>query len=189
MDCLCLQGNIDLEPQGGPNTGKVGWGCQGGSLPVGTAADAKLFAGWLSAVRAVLNPHGIRLTADVASWSPVLKEYATLAPAVDRLQTMSTYNDASLLQWEVGFHEFVHAIPRSAAGIGLGVWNDSKAQWWETAAGAKAKVAVAVKSGVAELACFRLVPAADNAPLGAEAPISFWCEPGPFPIFFAVIYR
>jgi len=82
--------NIDLEPQGGPDTGKPGWGCQGGSLPIGTAADAKLFASWLSAVRAVLSPHGIRLTVDVASWSPVLKQYKTLAPAVDRLQTMST---------------------------------------------------------------------------------------------------
>jgi hypothetical protein len=82
--------NIDLEPQGGPNTGKPGWGCQGGSMPIGTADDAKLFAKWLSAVHEVLNPHGIRLTADVASWSPVLREYATLAPAVDRLQTMST---------------------------------------------------------------------------------------------------
>lgn len=60
-------------------------------MPIGTADDAKLYAKWLSAVRAVLNPHGIRLTADVASWSPVLTEYATLAPAVDRLQTMSTY--------------------------------------------------------------------------------------------------
>eukprot|EP00658_Telonema_sp_P-2_P068082 TRINITY_DN5700_c0_g1_i2.p1 TRINITY_DN5700_c0_g1~~TRINITY_DN5700_c0_g1_i2.p1 ORF type:complete len:247 (-),score=21.75 TRINITY_DN5700_c0_g1_i2:78-818(-) len=93
--------NIDLEPQGGPDTGKPGWGCKGGSMPIGTAADAKLFATWLSAVRAVLKPHGIRLTADVASWSPVLTEYATLAPAVDRLQTMSTYNGASLNQWDL----------------------------------------------------------------------------------------
>ena len=76
--------NIDLEPQGGPDTGKPGWGCQGGSLPIGTAADAKLFASWLSAVRAVLSPHGIRLTVDVASWSPVLKQYKTLAPAAER---------------------------------------------------------------------------------------------------------
>lgn len=140
-------------------------------MPVGTAADAKLFASWLSAVRSVLNPHGIRLTADVASWSPVLKQYATLAPAVDRLQTMSTYNDASLAQWNADFHAFVDAIPRSAAGVGLGVWNDSKSQWWETAAGAKAKVAVAIKGGIMELACFRLVPAPDN-----ESPSSFWWD-------------
>ena len=68
----------------------------------------------------MLKPHGIRLTADVASWSPVLKEYATLAPALDRLQTMSTYNSDSFLQWDVEFQAFVDAVPRAAAGIGLG---------------------------------------------------------------------
>ena len=155
--------NIDLEPQGGPNTGKPGWGCQGGSLPVGNASDAKLFAKWLTAVRAVLSPHGIRLTADVASWSPVLRQYATLAPAVDRLQTMSTYNGNGFLAWDVGFREFIRTTPRSAAGIGLGVWNDSKHQWWESATGAKAKVEAAIASGTEELACFRLVPAAAGA--------------------------
>lgn len=165
--------NIDLEPQGGPNTGKPGWGCQGGSLPIGTAADAKLFARWLAAVRAVLNPHGIRLTADVASWSPVLREYATLAPAVDRLQTMSTYNGASLNGWTDGFRAFISATPNRAAGVGLGVWDDSKNQWWETAAGAKAKVTAAIASGVEELACFRLIPAA-GAQAGEDTPATFW---------------
>jgi hypothetical protein len=165
--------NIDLEPQGGPDTGKPGWGCQGGSLPKGNASDARLFAGWLSAVRAVLNPHGIRLTVDVASWSPVLREYATLAPAVDRLQTMSTYNGAGFLAWDVGFREFIHATPISAAGIGLGVWNDTKHQWWESPAGAKAKVAAATASGVRELACFRLIPSAGG---GEETPANFWWE-------------
>ena len=164
--------NIDLEPQGGPNTGKVGWGCQGGSLPIGTAEDAKLFASWLAAVRAVLKPHGIRLTADVAGWSPVLKEFATLAPAVDRLQDMSTYNGAGLVSWELDFHAFVGATPRTAVGVGLGVWDDKKDQWWETAPAAKAKVAQAIKSGVPELACFRLVPAAEAG--GDETPASYW---------------
>jgi hypothetical protein len=98
-----------------------GLSCQGGSLPIGNATDAKLFASWLSAVRAVLKPHGIRLTADVASWSPVLKDYATLAPAVDRLQTMGTYNGASALAWDIELTAFLAATPLSAAGIGLGV--------------------------------------------------------------------
>ena len=171
--------NIDLEPQGGPNTGKAGWGCQGGSLPIGNAADAKLFASWLTAVRAVLSPHRIRLTADVASWSPVLKEYKTLAPAVDRLQTMSTYNSAGLKPWTESFHEFVDAIPSRSAGVGLGMWNDSKREWWETAAGAKAKVAQAIKTSVVELACFRLVPcplAEGCSHNAAESPISFWWD-------------
>lgn len=162
--------NIDLEPQGGPNTGKPGWGCQGGSLPIGNAADAKLFTGWLSAVRAVLQPHGIRLTVDVASWSPVLKEYATLASAVDRMQTMTTYNGANLVAWEGDFNEFLRTTPISKAGVGLGVWDDQKGDWWETAAAAPAKVQHAIASGVHELACFRLVPAQP------ETPASYWWD-------------
>ena len=88
-------------------------------------------------------------------------------------------NGASRLQWELSFKEFIDATPRSAAGVGLGVWNDSKAQWWETAAGAKAKVAQAIESGVEELAAFRLVPctlAEGCEHNSAEAPITFWWE-------------
>jgi hypothetical protein len=65
--------SIDCEPQAD--------NCKGS--PTGTAADAAPFAAWLASVRAQLAPHGIRLTVDVASWSPVLAEYATLAPSVD----------------------------------------------------------------------------------------------------------
>ena len=119
-----------------------------------------------------MNPHGIRLTVDVASWSPVLKEYATLAPAVDRLQTMSTYNGVGQVEWDDDFHAFIDAAPLSAAGIGLGVWSDAKNQWWETAEGAKAKVAAAIASGVPELACFRLIPAASSD----ETPSVFWWD-------------
>lgn len=72
--------SIDFEPQADD--------CRGS--PTGSAADAAPFAAWLAAVRALLQPHGIRLTVDVASWSPVLREYAVLAPSVDRLLTMET---------------------------------------------------------------------------------------------------
>lgn len=157
--------NIDLEPQAN--------NCQGGPGPVGTAADAKLFASWLSAVREVLNPHGIRLTVDVASWSPVLDQFAILAPAVDRLQNMETYNGASQLQWEGYFDEFVSKIPVSAAGVGLGAWNVSGApQWWETSAAAEAKVARSIKAKVPELALFRIVPA--TAAMPYEWPLPHW---------------
>jgi hypothetical protein len=81
--------NIDLEPQAD--------NCNGGAT--GTPADATLFATWLAAVRALLNPAGVRLTVDVASWSPVLSQFVTLAPAVDRLQNMETYNGDSASQW------------------------------------------------------------------------------------------
>jgi hypothetical protein len=53
---LCLLFYSDLEPQAD--------NCQGAGS--GDASDAVLFAKWLSAVRAVLNPAGVRLTVDVA---------------------------------------------------------------------------------------------------------------------------
>ena len=110
---------------------------------------------------------------DVASWSPVLSQFATLAGSVDRLQNMETYNGDSLLQWELYFHEFVNHIPLAAAGVGLGAWNDSKGGWWETKRGAEAKVAQAIKTGVPELAVFRLVPADEVTP---EWPLAFWWD-------------
>ena len=63
--------------------------CQG--PPTGTAADAALYASWMSVLRVALNEIGVRLTVDVASWSPVIGAYATLAPSVDRLMCMETY--------------------------------------------------------------------------------------------------
>ena len=62
--------------------------CQG--PPTGTAADAELFAAWMAVLRLALNEIGVRLTVDVASWSPVIGAYATLAPSVDRLMCMET---------------------------------------------------------------------------------------------------
>ena len=157
--------NIDLEPQAN--------NCKGGPGDIGNKTDATLFASWLSAVRAVLNPHGIRLTVDVASWSPVLREFATLAPAVDRLQNMETYNGDSETQWLRYFNEFVMPVPLRAAGVGLGGWDDSKGGWWETEAGATSKVSHAIKAGVPELAVFRLVPSPEVQP---EWPLSFWWD-------------
>ena len=75
---------------------------------------------------------------------------------------------------------FVNHTPRYAAGVGLGVWDDSKKQWWETVAGAKAKVAAAIASGVKELACFRLIPTVNsnerNRQRGVETPASYWWD-------------
>ena len=56
------------------------------------------------------------------------------------------------------------------------VWNDGKGQWWENATGAKAKVAVAIASGVEELACFRLAPAVPAGGGGADTPAGYWWD-------------
>lgn len=149
--------NVDLEPQADA--------CQG--APTGTPADATAFAAWLAAVRAALNPHGIRLTVDVASWSPVLSQFATLAPAVDRLQNMETYNGDSAAQWTAWYKAFVGAVPRASAGVGLGAWSDGAGAWWETQAGAAFKVNRSRADGVPELAVFRLLP-------GSAWPLPFW---------------
>lgn len=153
--------NIDFEPQGD--------NCKGG--PTGTAADAALFASWLAAVRSLLAPHGVRLTVDVASWSPVLAQYAVLAKGVDRLLTMETYNGGSPGEWDGYLRPFLAATPLAAAGVGLGGWSDGKAAWWETPAAAAYKVAAAVRAGVPEVAVFRIVPTPE---VQEEWPLAFW---------------
>ena len=153
--------NIDLEPQAD--------NCAG--VATGTAADAVPFAAWLTAVRAVLAPHNIRLTVDVCSWSPVLSQFAVLAPAVDRLLNMETYNGDSASQWSSYYSEFVKAIPRASAGVGLGAWSDGKSAWWETPAGASFKVNRSVVDGILELAVFRIAPSVEQNP---PWPLEWW---------------
>lgn len=155
--------NIDFEPQGD--------NCAGGAT--GDAADAVLFGSWLAAVRAQLQTLGgdVRLTVDVASWSPVLREYAALAKGADRLLTMETYNGASPAEFSAYFEQFLAGTPLAAAGIGLGGWDDGKGAWWETAAAADFKVNASLAAHVPELAVFRIVPTPEVSP---EWPLSFW---------------
>ena len=162
--------NIDLEPQAN--------NCKGGPGDIGGPEDATLFANWLAAVRSALNPHGIRLTVDVASWSPVLRQFETLAPAVDRLQNMGTYNGGSEAEWLSSFEKFISVTPLCAAGVGLGAWDDAKVPpgWWETPAGARSKVEHAMRAGVSELALFRLLPSAEVSMY--PGPLDPW-TPGP----------
>jgi hypothetical protein len=153
--------NIDFEPQAD--------NCKGG--PTGTAADAALFSTWLGAVRDLLHPHGVRLTVDVASWSPVLSQNAVLAKGVDRVLTMETYNGDSPAQWLESFDPFVKSVPLDSAGVGLGAWADGKGSWWETAPAAFFKVNKSMEAGVPELAVFRIKPSKEVSP---EWPLHFW---------------
>ena len=153
--------NIDFEPQADS--------CQGG--PTGDAADAALFAAWLAAVRAQLAPHGVRLTVDVAAWSPVLSQYAVLSRGADRLLNMETYNGGSAAAWAATLDTYVAGTPLAAAGVGLGAWSDGKGDWWETAPAAAYKVNASRAARVPELAVFRIVPAPDVTPAW---PLDFW---------------
>jgi hypothetical protein len=154
--------NVDFEPQAD--------NCKGG--PTGTAGDAASFAAWLQAVRAQLAPLGARLTVDVASWSPVLAQYAVLAQGVDRLLDMSTYNGDAAASWSTEFDSFVSKAPIDTVGVGLGGWSDGGNAWWETQAAANYKVGKSMAAKVPELAVFRIVP--EESP---SWPLDFWWTP------------
>ena len=154
--------NIDFEPQAD--------NCAG--APTGDATDAALFGSWLAAVREQLRPLGARLTVDVASWSPVLREYAPLAAGADRLLTMETYNGESAAAWTPYLTEFLSKTPLAAAGVGLGAWADkTPSSWWETPAAAEFKVNASIAADVPELAVFRIVPEPEVSP---EWPLAHW---------------
>jgi hypothetical protein len=92
------------------------------------ATDAKLYATFLGAAKPKLNAAGMRLTIATATWSPMLSDTALLAPNVDRVLNMETYNADSMSGWLNGdavggyYGKFV-APPtaRSKLGPGLGV--------------------------------------------------------------------
>ena len=109
--------NMDLEPQ----IGKPG--------KTSAAADAALYASWASKVAPTLHASGMRLTADAAGWTPMIKDFSTLAKGFDRLMDMDTYNSASLAKWDVTFGRFAtgaSSAPLSARSVGLGCWADNR---------------------------------------------------------------
>ena len=64
--------------------------------------------------------------------------------------------------------------PREKLAPGLGCWTDGKQAWWETKAGAEAKVnnLKSIADGLPELALFRLDPSATAT--AADWPLDFW---------------
>jgi hypothetical protein len=90
---------MDLEPQ----IGKPG--------RTSTAADAALYASWAKKVAPTLHAGGMRFTADVAGFSPMIKDFSALAKGFDRLMDMDTYNAASLARWAATFDQFARAPP------------------------------------------------------------------------------
>ena len=126
-------------------------------------------------MRSALAPHGLRLTVAVASWSPVLAQYAALAGGADRLLTMETYNGDSPAQWDGLLRQFLGGTPLAAAGVGLGAWADGKGGWWETPQAAAHKVNASLAARAPELAVFRLRPAAGaGAAAPGDWPLDFW---------------
>jgi hypothetical protein len=138
--------NIDLEPNSDPST---------------TTADAQAYAAWLTALKASLHPHGVRLTVDVATWSTMIADFSVLAPSVDRLMNMETYNADSLSQWMRYYQSIVNdQIDRNVVGIGLGCWVDSSTNgtWSVTPESAAQRIAQIKLDNVPEIDMFRLLP-------------------------------
>eukprot|EP00239_Pterosperma_sp_CCMP1384_P007260 CAMPEP_0197851996 /NCGR_PEP_ID=MMETSP1438-20131217/19417_1 /TAXON_ID=1461541 /ORGANISM="Pterosperma sp., Strain CCMP1384" /LENGTH=310 /DNA_ID=CAMNT_0043465825 /DNA_START=367 /DNA_END=1299 /DNA_ORIENTATION=+ len=140
--------SFDLEPQ-----------------PTSAPADALLYAKFLSGLKPHLNAAGMRLTVWVAAWSPMLKNYAALAPAVDKLFDMETYNANSMKGWLNGDVYGGYYLPfvkgaGSAAAPAMGIWTWAKCGktpcWSTTSASGAPRMGQLVKDGVNEVALFQI---------------------------------
>lgn len=104
--------------------------------PAGSPLDTPQFGKALAAVKQALNaltPTSARLTVCVADWSPVLKQYAELAPTVDRLLDMETYNDESWSTWYGYYKNMVNGnVDRSKVGIGVFPFASKNGTWPST---------------------------------------------------------
>ena len=105
------------------------------------------------------------------TWSPMLSNTKLLAPHVDRVLDMETYNADSMSGWLSGdavggyYSRFV-APPtaRAKLGPGLGCWpakcgpkNASHLCWSATAASGPPRLARIIADGLPEVALFRIV--------------------------------
>ena len=161
--------NLDLEPQTVP----------------GTAADATVYAQFCTGLKAALNAQEMRLTVDVAQWSPMLSQFGVLAPSVDRLMDMETYHAASMGGWLHGdnyggyYDSFVNErVPRPTAGVGIGSWpakcGDAPC-WSATEESVAPRLARMANDSVPEIAMFRICR--PLAPLDERYPQEWWWEP------------
>eukprot|EP01065_Artemidia_motanka_P030424 TRINITY_DN36444_c0_g1_i1.p1 TRINITY_DN36444_c0_g1~~TRINITY_DN36444_c0_g1_i1.p1 ORF type:complete len:325 (+),score=125.91 TRINITY_DN36444_c0_g1_i1:65-976(+) len=165
--------NLDLEPQKVP----------------GTAADGKLYAAACTTLKAALNKEGMRLTVDVAQWSAMLNDFSVLAPAVDRLMNMETYNANSMWGWTHGdlyggfYDKFVNSkVPIEKCAPGIGSWPTAKCGsspcWTTTAASVAPRMQQMIKDGVPEISLFRLYgPQGNSTPGDQRWPEDFWWAP------------
>lgn len=133
------------------------------------ATDAAAYAAFCTKVKAGLEKltSPARLTVAVAQWSPMLAQYATLAPTVHRLLDMETYNAGSMTGWLDGdgfggdYVKFIDAaMPRDKAGPGLGCWPakcGTALCWSATEPSGKPRVDRMIADDVPEMALFRLI--------------------------------
>jgi len=126
-----------------------------------TAADCAAFRGFLVKLRPRLHAIGVRLTIDVADWSPMLNDYQLLQDSVDRMLDMETYNGDSYSQWLGWYSNIVNTkVNRTTVGVGLGCWvdHDTNNTWAITEESVVQRLTKISSDGIVELDMFRLLP-------------------------------
>jgi hypothetical protein len=179
------EANIDALVKAGKSLGATGWNLDI-EPTTSVAADATLYANFLSAAKPKLNAAGMRLTIATATWSPMLADTSLLAPHVDRVLNMETYNADSMSGWLNGdavggyYSKFV-APPtaHSKLGPGLGCWPAKcgpKASphpcWSTTAASGPPRMARIESDGLPEVALFRIIQVPNRPDL--QWPEEWW---------------
>ena len=132
-----------------------------------TAADAQLYAAFCKVAQPILNAGSMRLTLAVATWDPMIKNNSLLAPVVDRLLDMETYNADSMAGWLNGdgfggyYNKLVNpSVPRDKVGPGLGCWPakcGNHSCWTTTAASGAERMTRMIADNVPEVALFRII--------------------------------
>lgn len=142
VDEYNIQGiNFDWEPQG---------------TDAGDLADATAYASFLSDIKNDLSGKA-RLTICVADWSPVLSQYGLLAPAVDRLLDMETYNDKDYVTWRGYYKNIVKdSVPKNKVGIGMYPFA-LNGSWAATPGSVTMRMSDITEDGVAEVFVFRFL--------------------------------
>jgi hypothetical protein len=177
--------NIDALVAMGQQLGATGWNLDL-EPTTSVSADAALYARFLTLARPKLNAAGMRLTVATATWSPMLSNTSCLAPAVDRILNMETYNADSMQGWLKGdsvggyYERFVAPpIDHSKLGPGLGCWpakcgpkNSSHLCWSTTAASGPPRMAKIVADSLPEVALFRIVQVPNRPDL--QWPEKWW---------------
>lgn len=117
-------------------------------------------AEFLTELADALHEEGMELTICVASWSPLLADYKTLASSsVDELQQMSTYAMSDPEEYEPFITDYFDKIDNpDKAGVGIGVYYDGgeyEQEWDEESA--RKFVQFVKESGGTRLDIFRLL--------------------------------
>ncbi|KJE94515.1 hypothetical protein CAOG_05148 [Capsaspora owczarzaki ATCC 30864] len=94
--------NVDIEPAGG----------------IGTYQDAVAYAGFLDKLSRALHQHGLTVTVDIASWTPVWNFTLLAETSVDLFVTMDTYT-YNQTAWTHLFQKALDAFGPHRLGAGI----------------------------------------------------------------------